>query len=66
MVNPKITFLDGGIGATYVTINIIAPPGRYINCDFTFYITHRVETEPQMIKDYIETEFDIDSGANIE
>lgn len=61
-IKPEITFLDGGIGASFVTINIVNPPGKRINCDFYFYITRPMEQDvPQIITDYMETEVDIHS-----
>lgn len=55
---PKITILDGGIGHSFVTINLVASPGQYLNCDFDFFVSR--PNVPLVVADFIETEFDID------
>lgn len=60
-IQPIITFLKGGIGAPFVTINVIAPAGREINCDFKFFVSRPSEDAPRIIANYIGAEFDIGS-----
>lgn len=56
-----ITIIDGGIGSTFVTINILTLPGQRINSLFKFYLySQPIEAIPKIIlKDFYETRIDI-------
>lgn len=61
--NPSIvTFIDGGIGESFITINITSPRGEDIESTFIFYYTMN-EYKPNDIyhlKNFLETIVDLD------
>lgn len=60
----EITFLAGGIGKPFATINYATKPGRYINCLFTFYVSPRsIDDVPKVVEEYFESEFNVKTST---
>lgn len=58
----NVSFIEGGIGESFVKINVTAPPGRYIMSSFLFHCTI-VETASNgehNVEHFFETNVNID------
>lgn len=54
----NITIVEGGIGAPFVTINIVTEPGQRIDSSFRFYTVGRsIDKIPKNLQDFYETRF---------